>query len=107
MLYTVVIKNDFITNITADTIEKDISFVIFSFFNDIIMPITANETKTEIELPNRYIATSSHMLGLLPRLRVAGNRLGKSKKKNEKNKLQQTKSRTYFLPFVLYILNRG
>lgn len=107
MLYTIVIKNDFMTNIRADFIEKIVFFAIFSFFSDIIIPIIADETKIEIELPNKYIVTSSHILGFFPRLKIAGSKLGKIKKKSEKNKLQGINSRIYFFPIFLYILNMG
>ena len=63
MLYTIIIKNDFTTNIRADFIEKTVFFAIFSFFSDIIIPIIADETKIEMELPNKYSVTSSQMLG--------------------------------------------
>ena len=76
------------TNIRADFIEKIVFFVIFSFFSDIIIPIIADETKIEIELPNKYIVISSQMLGFFPKLKIVGNKLGKIKKKSEKNKLQ-------------------
>ncbi len=95
------------TNIMADFIEKIVSFASFSFFNDIIIPIIADETKTEIELPSRYIVTSSQILGFFPRLKTKGRKLGKIKKKNEKNKLQRISSRIYFFPIFLYILNIG
>ena len=66
MLYTIIIKNDFTTNIRAVFIEKSVFFAIFSFFSDIIIPIIADETKIEIELPNKYSVTSSQMLGFFP-----------------------------------------
>ena len=84
MLYTIIIKNDFTTNIRADFIEKTVFFAIFSFFSDIIIPIIADETKIEMELPNKYSVTSSQMLGFFPWLKIIGSKLGNIKKKSEK-----------------------
>ena len=84
MLYTIIIKNDFTTNIRADFIEKTVFFAIFSFFSDIIIPIIADETKIEMELPNKYSVISSQMLGFFPWLKIIGSKLGNIKKKSEK-----------------------
>lgn len=83
----------------ADFIEKIVSFAIFSFFNDIIIPIIADETKTEIELPSRYIVTSSQILGFFPRLKTKGRKLGKIKKKNEKTNSRELVQEYIFFPF--------
>ena len=84
MLYTIIIKNDFTTNIRADFIEKTVFFAIFSFFSDIIIPIIADETKIEMELPNKYSVICSQMLGFFPWLKIIGSKLGNIKKKSEK-----------------------